>query len=235
MMSETRIRCIITDDEPFAREGLQEYVRRINFLQLVAVCEDPLQLGSALREQTADLLFLDIEMPHLTGIEFLKTISNPPKVIFTTAFENYALQGFELDVLDYLLKPISFDRFLKACNKAHDFFHHKDESQPAYFFVKTDSRLEKLLFADILFAEAKENYVAIYTAQKCVMVHSTLRALEQKLPSSQFIQTHKSYLVNMHRIGAIEGNVLHVDKYQVPVSKLLKADVLEKILNKRIL
>ncbi|MDP4265271.1 MAG: LytTR family transcriptional regulator DNA-binding domain-containing protein [Bacteroidota bacterium] len=234
-MSDKKIKCIITDDEPFARDGLQDYVKKINFLQLVAVCEDPLQLSSVLREQPADLLFLDIEMPYLTGVEFLMTNPDPPKVIFATAFENYALRGFELDVLDYLLKPISFNRFVKACNKAHDFFLSKEENQPAYFFVKTDHKLEKLVYEDILFAEAKENYVAIYTSVKKMMIHSTLRAVQQNLPVNQFIQTHKSYLVNMGRVSAIEGNILHVDGYQVPVSKSLKAEVLEKILNKRIL
>src|SRR5215813_379615 len=113
-----KIRCIITDDEPLARKGLQGYVEKTEFLELVAVCEDALQLDSALKQHKADLLFLDIEMPYLSGIDFFKSLPNPPKVIFTTAFENYALQGFELDMLDYLLKPVSFDRFLKASNKA---------------------------------------------------------------------------------------------------------------------
>src|SRR5215212_6689054 len=138
-----KISCMITDDEPMARKGLQGYVERIPYLQLLAVCEDAVQLNSKLQEQKPDLLFLDIEMPYLSGIEFLKTQTDPPKVIFTTAYENYALQGFELDVLDYLLKPISFERFLKAANKAYDYFDGASVNQGNYLFIKTDNKLEK--------------------------------------------------------------------------------------------
>ncbi|HXL55531.1 MAG TPA: LytTR family DNA-binding domain-containing protein, partial [Chitinophagaceae bacterium] len=182
-----------------------------------------------------DLLFLDIEMPYITGIEFLKNLANPPKVIFTTAYERYAIQGYELDVLDYLLKPISPDRFLKAANKAHDYFQSKHSNDQTYFFVKTDNKLEKILFDEMLFVEAMENYVAIYTNDKKVITHSTLKAVQERLPDKKFIQPHKSYLVNINRIDAIEGNVLHVSKYEVPVSKYQKEDVLEKIVNNKLL
>ncbi len=230
------IRCIITDDEPLARKGLQGYVEKTGFLQLVAMSENALQLTDILKKETVDLLFLDIEMPYLSGVDFLKSITNPPKVIFTTAFENYAIQGFELDVLDYLLKPISFDRYLKAANKAYDFFQSKTgiNDQP-YFFIKTDNKLEKILFDDILFAEAMENYVAIYTSERKLITHSTLKSVQQYLPVSQFVQTHKSYIVNIQKIGAIQSNMLHVGKYQVSVSKYLKEEVLEKILNNKLL
>src|ERR1700729_346490 len=134
------ISCIITDDEPFARKGLQGYIEKIGFLDLKGVCEDALQLSDLLQQQPVDLLFLDIQMPHITGIEFIRALSQPPKVIFTTAFEQYALQGFELDVVDYLLKPISYERFLKAAWKARDFFALRDvkSSSPAvpYMFAK---------------------------------------------------------------------------------------------------
>lgn len=234
-MSKLTIRCIITDDEPLARKGLQGYIDKISFLDLVGVCEDAIQLNTVLKQQQVELLFLDIEMPYVTGIDFLKNITNPPKVIFTTAYERYAIQGYELDILDYLLKPISPDRFLKAVNKAYDYFQSKQNNTQPYFFVKTDNKLEKILFDEILFIEAMENYVAIYTADKKIITHSTLKAVQEKLPANQFIQPHKSYLVNVDRIGAIEGNILHILKYEVPVSKYQREEVLEKIINNKLL
>jgi DNA-binding LytR/AlgR family response regulator len=212
-----------------ARKGLQGYVEKIDFLQLVGTCEDALQLNTLLKKQPVDLLFLDIEMPYITGIDFLQQAAQPPKVIFTTAYEQYAIRGYELDVLDYLLKPISFDRFLKSANKAFDYFQPSPAAEQAYIFIKTDSRLEKVRFDDILFAEAMENYVAIYTAEKKFITHSTLKGLQESLPQSIFIQPHKSYLVNMQAIRAVEGNILHIDKYQVPISKYQKEEVMERI------
>lgn len=229
------IKCIITDDEPVARKGLQGYIDKIDFLQLVAVCEDAIQLNSALKQQSVDLIFLDIEMPYVTGIDFLKNATNPPKVIFTTAYEKYAIKGYELDVLDYLLKPISFERFLKAANRAFDYFNVQQKNTEPYIFVKTDNKLEKINFDYILFVEAMENYVAIYLQDKKMIVHSTLKALLETLPAASFIQPHKSYIVNMNAIGSIEGNILHVSTYQVPVSKYQKEEVMEKILNNRLL
>ena len=224
-----KITCIITDDEPMARKGLQGYVEKIDFLQLTGLCEDALQLNTLLKQQPVDLLFLDIEMPYITGIDFLQQTPHPPKVIFTTAYEQYAIRGYELDVLDYLLKPVPFERFLKAANKAFDYFQPSPAAEQSYVFIKTDSRLEKIKFADILFAEAMENYVAIYTTEKKFITHSTLKGLQESLPAHSFVQPHKSYLVNMHAIGAVEGNILHIGKYQVPISKYQKEEVMERI------
>lgn len=233
----TTIKCIVTDDEPFARKGLQGYVEQIDFLELKGTCENALELNSLLKREPIDLLFLDIEMPYMTGIEFLRQLPSPPKVIFTTAYEKYALQGFELEVMDYLLKPIPFDRFFKAANKAYDYF--RQQQSPAsvqdYIFVKADSKLEKIHFADILFAEALENYVAIYTAEKKVITHLTLKMLLDKLPEGAFIQPHKSYLASIGKIGSIEGNILHIGSYQVPISKYQKEEVMEKIVNSKLL
>ena len=229
-----KIRCILTDDEPMARKGLQGYIEKIDFLELVAVCENAIELNSVLKQQPADLLFLDIEMPYMTGIELLKNLSNPPKVIFTTAYDKYALQGFELEVLDYLLKPISFERFLKAANKAYDHFKQADQ-RPDHVFVKAENKLEKVRFDEILFIEALENYIGIYMADKKLVTHSTLKAFQEKLPPQQFIQPHKSYLVAIDKINSIEGNVLHVQQYQVPISKYQKEEVLERIVNSTLL
>lgn len=227
-----KISCIITDDEPFARKGLQGYVEKIDFLDLKGICEDALQLSNLLQNQPVDLLFLDIQMPHITGVEFLKAIRNPPKVIFTTAYTQYAIEGFELDVMDYLLKPISYDRFLKAAWKARDYFTLKEQpDRPApYLFLKSNGRLEKIIFSDILFIEGMENYVAIYLGNRKIITHSTIKSLLEKLPAIQFIQSHKSYVVAIDKINSIEGNTLHVQSYQVPVSKYLRDEVMGRIM-----
>lgn len=226
-----KISCIITDDEPFARKGLQGYVEKIDFLDLKGTCEDALQLSNMLQKQPVDLLFLDIQMPHITGVEFLRALRNPPKVIFTTAFEHYAIQGFELDVMDYLLKPISNERFLKATWKARDYFTMREQpiNTVPYLFVKSSGRLEKISFSDILFIEGMENYLAVYLENKKIITHCTIKSLLERLPVKQFIQCHKSYVVAIDKINSIEGNTLHVQSYQVPVSKYLREEVLGQI------
>ena len=232
-----KITCIITDDEPFARKGLQGYIEKIDFLELSAVFEDALQLNDFIRRQPVDLLFLDIEMPYMSGIEFLKNLTNPPKIIFTTAYEKYAVQGFDLDILDYLLKPISFQRFLKAANKSYEYFQLQRAAIPAdnYLFVKADNKLEKILFSEILFVEALENYIAIQMKDRRIMSHLTLSSFKEKLPPKEFIQPHKSFIVRIDAINSIEGNLLHIEKFQVPISKYQKDEVMERIVNHRLL
>jgi DNA-binding LytR/AlgR family response regulator len=232
-----KITCIVTDDEPFARKGLQGYIEKIDFLELKGVCENAIELNSLLKQQPVDVLFLDIEMPYMTGIELLKSLPQPPKVIFTTAYEKYAMDGYELEVLDYLLKPISFERFLKSANKIYDYFRWQRQpvAEPAYFFVKSDNKLERINVTDILFIEAMENYVAIYTKERKIIAHLTLKMLQERLPASQFVQPHKSYLVAINSITAIEGNILYAGDFQVPVSKYQKEEVMEKILHNRFL
>lgn len=227
------ISCIITDDEPFARKGLQGYIEKIDFLDLQGICEDGMHLVSLLQNKPVDLLFLDIQMPHITGIEIIKALSNPPKVIFTTAFEQYAIQGFELDVIDYLLKPIPYDRFLKAAWKARDYFalrEDKGEPKTAYMFAKSNGKLEKINFNDILFIEGMENYAAVYTIDKKIITHTTIKSLLEKLPAGRFIQTHKSYIAAIDKVQSIEGNILHILHHRVPVSKNLRDDVLGTII-----
>ncbi len=229
------ISCIITDDEPYARRGLQGYIERAGFFSIKGQCEDAIELGKLLFQQPVDLLFLDIQMPYVSGVEFVKGLVNPPKVIFTTAFENYALQGFELDVLDYLLKPISYDRFLKAAIKARDFFSLRNNMlPPTYLFIKGDGKLEKVVFDEVLFVEGMENYVVIHTANRKIVTHSTLKALVEKLPQQQFIQTHKSYVIAVNKVSSIEGNVLYINQQQVPVSRQLKESVMNAIINGKI-
>ena len=231
-----KLKCIITDDEPIARKGLQSYVERINFLELVGVCEDAIQLNNQLKSQQADLLFLDIEMPYMTGIELLNSLSNPPKVIITSAYAEYAIKGYDLEVSDYLLKPISFDRFLKAVNKVYDLLiSSQTPVVQDYLFVKTSLKLEKIRFNDMRFIEGVENYVAIYTSDGKIITHTTLRTILQKLPPERFVQVHKSYLVNIDKIDSIEGNLLGIGKNKIPLSRTYKEAALEIILKNKLL
>lgn len=217
-----KITCLVTDDEPFARKGIVQYVSKIDFLQLAGECEDALQLGDRLVQQTVDLVFLDIEMPLLSGLDWLRQASNPPKVIFTTAFEQYALDGFQLDVLDYLLKPVSFERFYKAANKARDYFQllwGNTVTRQDYFFVKADGRFEKVMLNEILFVEAMENYMCIHTTGRRLMVLITQKALLEMLPPDKFLQIHKSFLISLEQVSAIDNWEVIIGQHRIPVSR----------------
>ncbi|WP_298738476.1 LytTR family DNA-binding domain-containing protein [uncultured Chitinophaga sp.] len=230
-----KIKCVITDDEPVARKGMKGYVEKVDFLELVGVCEDAVALNNLLREKEVHLLFLDIEMPYINGLELLQSLPHPPKVIFTTAYEQYALKGFELEAVDYLLKPISFERFLKAVNRAYEFFKTTPQPVADYLFVKTNDKLVKVNWKDIVYIESLENYVSIYTAQTRYIAHITLKSVIESITDPGFIQTHKSFVVNAAKITGIEGNVIELGKVQVPISRSMKETVMEKIVNNRLL
>jgi DNA-binding LytR/AlgR family response regulator len=230
-----KIKCVITDDEPVARKGIKGYVEKINFLELVGVCEDAVALNNLLKEQPVDLLFLDIEMPYINGLELLQSLPQPPKVIFTTAYEQYALKGFELEAIDYLLKPISFERFLKSVNRAHELFRQSLKPAPDHLFIKTNEKLVKVHWDDIVYMEVMENYVRIYTAQTHYITHTTLKSVIECIPDPGFIQTHKSFVVNANKITSIDGNLIELGKFQVPISRGMKDAVLEKILKNKLL
>lgn len=227
-----KLRCVITDDEPMARKGLQGYIEKLGFLELVATCQDAVQLGNVLKEQPVDLIFLDIEMPYLSGVDFLSGIHHPPKVIIVSAYEQYALKGYELDVADYLLKPVSFERFLKAVNKVYDQFEKEntDQVQSGSIFVKTSQKYEKVNFDDILFVEGMENYISIQTADNKLVAHSKLSAFIQKLPQRNFVQIHKSFVVNIDKVTSLEGNQLGIGSYKLPVSRNYSAQIREMLL-----
>jgi DNA-binding LytR/AlgR family response regulator len=228
-----KIQTLIVEDEPLAREGLQMYVREIGFLEVKGVCEDALSANKMLSDHPVDLMFLDIQMPKLTGIDFLKSIKNPPMVIMTTAYPNFALQGYELDVIDYLVKPYPFDRFLKAVNKARDFFElkHKPAETPKedFFFVKCDYRYEKIHFNDVLYVEGMENYVVIYTAAQKYVTLLRMKNIEETLPAGDFLRIHKSYIVSSRAVTSIDGNEVIVAGKRLPLSREKKAEILEKL------
>ena len=230
-----KIKCIITDDEPMARKGLRGYIEKIDFLTLVGECEDAIQLNTMLKTEQVDLIFLDIEMPEMTGLELLSNLTNPPKVIIVSAYEQYALQGYEFDVVDYLLKPVSFDRFLKSANRIHELLQTEQKEDNDYIFVKSDKQLKKILLRDILFIESMENYVIIQTVSSKEIVYTTLKQLHDSLPQDIFLQTHRSYIVNINQVNAIDGNQLNVSSYKVPVARNLRDNIFNLILNNRLI
>lgn len=237
------INVIIVDDEPLAQEVLETYLEKMPQLELVAKCSNAFEANEALKEKEVDLMFLDIQMPGLTGIDFLRTVSNPPEVIFTTAYPNYALDGFELNALDYLLKPISMDRFLKACNKAIDKIDLQRRNEGSsgtldensdFFFVKADKKLVKVKFDEIIYVEGLKDYVIIRLEQERVITLQTMKSLEEKLPSDRFRRIHRSYIVNVNQIDAVMGNMVEVkEKGQtkhLPVGKNYR-DGLQEMIN----
>ena len=231
-----KIKCIVTDDEPIARKGICGYIEKIDYLSLIGECEDALQLNSLLKTEQPDLLFLDIEMPHLSGLDLLSSIQNPPKVIITSAYEKYALKGYELDVIDYLLKPISFERFVKAVDKVYNLLKKESgENTNEYIFVKSSKQLKKIFLNDILFVESMENYVNVFTSSSKEVVYSTLKLFLESLPCDYFLQVHRSYVVNIKHINSIEGNTLHITTHEIPVARNLREQVFNIILSNRLI
>lgn len=235
----TKIKCIIIDDEPLARKGLIEYVTDVDFLDLIATYNSPLKAAEQISRGDVQLLFLDIQMPKISGLDFLKSLQHTPPVIFTTAFPQYALDGFELNALDYLVKPISFERFLKASLRAKEYYEVRqlNEEESAgqdiiseYFFIKADNKLIKILYKSILFVEALQNYVVIHTSDKKYMTYLTFKSVEEYLPANQFIKVHKSYIVSAIKIDSIEGNEIRIGTQHIPISRNLKEEVMHRLL-----
>lgn len=233
------LQCIIIDDEPIARTGLREYIQDVAFLQLIGEFENPLKAIDLIQQQKVDLLFLDIQMPRITGLEFLKTLPNPPQVIFTTAYPNYAVEGFELNAVDYLLKPFSFERFWKAVTRARTLRGQAHTATPAagsdYFFIKSDSKLVRVCLEDILFVEALQNYVAVHTSDKKYITYLTFRSIEEYLPAGRFVRTHKSYIVAAAKVDSIEGNDIRIGQHHIPISRSEREAVLQQLLQNRLL
>lgn len=236
-----KINCLIIDDEPLARKGLKEYVNEIDFLQLAGEFENPLNATERLGQGGIQLLFLDIQMPKISGLDFFRSLQSSIPVIFTTAYPQYALDGFELNALDYLVKPVSFERFYKAVLRAKEYYEIREKNSseipgPAeYFFIKADNKLVKIFFRDILFAEALQNYVVIQTVDKKYITYLTFKAIEEYLSAGRFLKTHKSYIIAADKIDSIEGNEILIGTYHIPVSRSLKDEVMEKLLKGKFL
>lgn len=226
------INCIAVDDEKLVLDLLVDNIRKVPFLRLVARCRNALEAAEALHKEKVDLIFLDIQMPGLNGLQFVRSLKQPPMVIFVTAYGEHAVEGFDLDAVDYLLKPVSFERFLKACNKAYEAFNGRQklqarEEQPGYFFVFVEYNQVKVTIADILYIEGMKDYVKIYMASSArpIITKMSMKNLEERLSGNRFLRIHKSYIVSADRVTAVKRDLVCIGNVELPVSETYKAGV----------
>jgi len=232
---------IIVDDEPLAHDVLETYISKVPNLTLVKNCYNALEAKEVIQNEQIDLMFLDIQMPQLTGLEFVRSMTKLPLVIFTTAYAEYALESYEIDAVDYLVKPISLEQFLKALNKAqdrHDAEKEASEIGDDYFFVKADKKLVKLFYDDILYIEGLKDYVIIKTTTGRVITLQTMKSLEAKLANKNFKRVHRSYILNKTKIKALLGNVVEImengKEKHIPIGKNYRDELFEEINSKKI-
>lgn len=227
------LQCLIIDDEPIARKGILEHIDAIDYLQAFASCKDAVEALNILENNTIDVLFLDINMPKISGIDFIKSLKKPVPTVFTTAYSEHALESYELGVIDYLLKPISLARFMKTAQKLKDYYklaiQEPTIENESFFFVKCDQRIEKIIIDDILYIEGLSNYIAIHTTTKKIITYLTFKSIEEKLPSSKFVRIHKSFLVNILAIQSLTSDEVILQKTHLPLSKNYKAAVMDLI------
>lgn len=224
------------DDEPPAREIIRRYVESISMLQLVGECSNAIEAFAFLQKQAVDLMFLDIRMPQLNGNDFLKTLKSPPKVIYTTAYSEYALEGYELDVVDYLMKPIPFDRFLKAVNKACQVSIQRPESigldekkTESFVYFRADRKMVKVMLRDILYIESMKDYVKVITENATIITKQSISSVEEMLPEKEFVRVHRSYIVSLSRIKTFTSELLEIDRTEIPIGKLYRNGVMKAL------
>jgi len=229
------IRCLVIDDEPPAREIIRRYIEQVPTLKFVGECGNAIQAFTLLQQQPVDLMFLDIRMPQLNGNDFLKTLKNPPKVIFTTAYSEYAVEGYELDAIDYLMKPVPFDRFLKAVNKAYQLTSTKNDinlvpeekkSDPFVYF-RADRKMVKVMLQDISYIESMKDYVKVFTTNGTIITKQSISSVEAMLPEKNFIRTHRSFIVSLDKIKTFTSELIEIDKIEVPIGKLYRNGVMK--------
>lgn len=241
-----KIQCMLVDDEPPALEVLKAHIAAFPMLEVAAECVNAINAFQVLQQQSIDLLFLDIQMPQLLGTDFIKSLQHPPKVIFTTAHREYAVEGYELDAVDYLLKPISFERFMKAVQKvirqeimpanafAPSIQTGKETSinNEAYYYFRVDRKMVKVRLNDIYYIESLKDYIRIFTASKVLIVKQTMQALEQLLPEEAFLRIHRSYMVSVDKIQSFSQNHVEVKEKELPIGRLYKLEVQRTLENK---
>ena len=228
------LNCLIVDDEPLARECLTNYVREIDFLQTVGTANNPIELTQLLDEQTVDLVFLDIQMPKMSGVDFLRQHRNLPSIILTTAFPGYALEGYALDVVDYLLKPITFTRFFQAVSKVRRQVVPRTAVSPGavelgYFYIKCEQRYERIQIEEVLYVKALQNYVEIHTLRGRFVTLLSLSSVEEYVGAHPFLRVHKSYLVAAQSIDTIDGNEIVIGEHRIPISRSQRSEVLQRV------
>jgi DNA-binding LytR/AlgR family response regulator len=237
-MHETgTIRCLVVDDEPLARQIICRYIQQVPFLQMGGECGNALEAFAFLQKQTIDLIFLDIRMPQLNGTDFLKTLKNPPRVIITTAYSEYALEGYELDVVDYLMKPIPFDRFLKAINKAYQYNTAKPEKladaeekkNDSFVYFRADRKMVKVMLQDIFYIESMKDYIKVFTAGGVIITKQSISSVEAMLPEKDFIRSHRSYIVSAHHIRSFTSELIEIHNTEIPIGKLFRNEVLKTL------
>jgi len=228
------LRCLAIDDEPLALELLEDNIRQVPYLKLEGTCSNAFEALKFLQEQTVDLIFLDIQMPGLTGLQFIQSLTNRPMIILITAYEKFALEGFNLDVVDYLVKPVPLDRFIKACNKAWELFNLRSKkaespssSEPEFLFVNVEYSLVKVEFADIQWIEGLKDYIRIYlkSSSKPIITRMSMKAIEEELPLSKFIRVHKSFIVSVSAITSVRKNSIFIGAEEIPVGENYKDSV----------
>lgn len=236
-----KMKCLIIDDEPLARFHLKELAGQIDFLSVEGTCATALEADTKVKESEIDLLFLDINMPYLTGLEFLEQLENPPLSILTTAYSEYALEGFRLQVVDYLLKPIAFNRFYQAVNKAQQQFIINEKLKKntslddPFLYVRQSDSFIKVSWVDILYIESMQNYTKLHFKDRSLTIHQTMKAIEESLPSDHFFRIHKSYLINITHIDMISGGRLFINKIELPISRTRKEELLNQVVYKKLI
>ena len=236
-----KMKCLIIDDEPLARFHLKEMADQIDFLEVVDTCATALEANSKVQEKQIDLFFLDINMPYLTGLEFLEQLENPPLCILTTAYSEYALEGYRLQVVDYLLKPIAFNRFYQAVNKAQQQFIMSEKVKrntpldDPFLYVRQSDSFIKVSWVDILFIESMQNYTKLHFKDKSLVIHQTMKAIEESLPAEHFFRIHKSFLINITHIDMISGGRLFINKIELPISRTRKEELLNQVVYKKLI
>ncbi len=234
MHEPNRIRCLIIDDEPPAREIIRRYLEQVTTLQLAGECANAMQAFALLRQEPVDLMFLDIRMPQLNGNDFLKTLKNPPKVIFTTAYPEYAVEGYELDVLDYLVKPIQFERFLRAVNKVYQQTPARQEpveekKSESFVYFRADRKMIKVMLQDIFYIESMKDYVKIFTANGMIITKQSISSVEAMLPEKDFIRSHRSYIVSARHIKSFTSDLIEINNMEIPIGKLFRNEVMKNL------
>lgn len=234
-----KTRCLIVDDEPLARELIRGHVEKLENFSIVAECGDAMKALNVLREKQVDLIFMDIQMPQITGLEFLKTLRHPPKVIITTAYREYALEGFELDVVDYLLKPITFERFLKSVNKFYQLnpddvqvvatASSEKNPEESFIYIKENKKIVKVYLSEIRYIEGLSEYVQVYTDKRKVITKTSMAQMEEKLPIDSFLRIHKSFIVSTSKIEAFTANTIEIQGKELPIGRSFKNAVLNAL------